>query len=195
MKTKTTSILFSIILLLFISTSLTAQEEKKEKKKKDPAKERAEIQKMKKTALKELYKLSPAAKGEIANAAGYAVFGNTGINLLLLSTQNGAGVATSGGKDTYMKTYSAGVGLGLGVKKFYAIFIFNTKKAYTNFIEEGWQAGGQADAAAKTKSDGGSASEAISLSPYIKLYQVTSKGIAAQLTIQGTKFWKDKDLN
>jgi len=136
--------LFAFILIGFISTSSFAQEKEK-KNKKSPAEERAEINQMTSKALNELYKVQPQARNEIANAAGYAVFGNFGMNLLLLSTANGAGKAVSGGQGTYMKMYSGGVGVGLGVKKYYGIFIFKTKKAYNNFVEEGWQAGGQAD--------------------------------------------------
>ena len=53
----------------------------------------------------------------------------------------------------------------------------------------------QADAAAKDDSQGGSIDGAISISPEITFYQVTKKGLALQATIQGTKYWKDKDLN
>lgn len=193
MKTFTRN-LFALILITFISTSITAQEKEK-KNKKNPAEERAEVDKMTSKALSELYKVQPQARNEIANAKGYAVFGNFGMNLLLLSTANGAGKAVSGGKSTYMKMYSGGVGIGLGVKKYYGIFIFKTTKAYNNFVEDGWQAGGQADAAAKDNKQGGSVEGAISISPDITFYQVTKKGLAAQATIQGTKYWKDKDLN
>ena len=105
------------------------------------------------------------------------------------------GKAFSGGKGTYMKMYSAGVGVGLGVKKYYGIFIFKTKSAFNNFVEDGWQAGGQADASAKDDKQGGSIDGAISISPDISFYQVTKKGLVLQATIQGTKYWKDKDLN
>jgi lipid-binding SYLF domain-containing protein len=193
MKTFTRN-LFTLILITFISTSINAQEKEK-KKKKSPTEQRAEIDKMTSKALAELYKVQPQARNEIANAKGYAVFSNFGMNLLLLSTANGAGKAVSGGKSTYMKMYSGGVGVGIGVKKFNGIFIFKTTKAYRNFIEEGWQGGGQADAAAKDNKQGGAVAGAISISPDITFYQITNKGLAAQATIQGTKYWKDKDLN
>lgn len=187
--------LFSIILIVYVSTTINAQEKDKKKKKKSPTEERAEIDKMTSTALSELYKIQPQARKEIANAKGYAVFGNFGMNLFLLSTANGAGKAVSSGEATYMKMYSGDVGVGIGVKKFYGIFIFKTIIAYHNFINEGWQGWGQADAAAKDNKQGGAVSGAISILPDIIFYQVTKKGLAAQATIQGTKYWKDKDLN
>jgi lipid-binding SYLF domain-containing protein len=194
MKFKLLPLLLSMLFMLSFSGSISAQDEN-QKKKQDPAEERAEIDKMTNTALSELYKLNPAAKNEIANAKGYAVFGNFGMNLLLVSTANGAGKAVSGGKSTYMKMLSGGVGLGIGVKKFYGIFIFKTTNAFNNFVNEGWQAGAQADAAAKDNNQGGAIAGAISISPEISFYQITKKGLAAQATIQGTKYWKDKDLN
>lgn len=155
------------------------------------------VQSMRTDTLKELYRIHPIAKQQIRMAKGYAVFSNTGFNLFLLSTGSGWGIArnNSTGKETYMKMYSAGLGIGLGVKDFRGIFIFTKKKALTNFVEKGWQAGGQADAAAKSGDKGGSAATAIDIAPGIKLYQITKNGLALQATIQGTKYWKDDELN
>ena len=195
--------LFTLALFLLQSagTSAYAQEnekqDKQKKEKKDPAKKRKDIQQMRKSALKELYKQYPDAKSQIANSKGYAVFGNLGVNLLLLSTGRGGGIAHNNttGKDTYMKMISAGVGLGIGVKKYYAIFIFTSNKAFNNFLDKGWSAEGQADAAAKSDVQGGAVGTGMSVAPDIMLYQLTDKGVAAQATIQGTKYIIDKDLN
>ena len=204
MKTKnylSLIMLFSFVLFLLTvsATDIAAQDEKKKKEKseKDIAKERKDIQKMKSQALKKLYELYPEAKSQIANSKGYAVFGNWGINLLLLSTGRGGGVAhdNATGKDTYMKMISAGVGVGIGVKKYSAIFIFTTSEAFKSFIEKGWSAEGQADAAAKSETQGGAVGAGTSVAPGILLYQITDVGFAAQATIQGTKFIVDKDLN
>ncbi|WP_161626803.1 YSC84-related protein [Desulfospira joergensenii] len=94
-----------------------------------------------------------------------------------------------------MKMYSAGVGLGLGVKDFRGIFIFTTHEALNEFVEKGWQAGGQADAVAKSGAKGGGAGSAIDIAPGIRLYQITKNGLALQATVQGTKYWKDKEMN
>ena len=50
-----------------------------------PAEQRAEIQKMRSTTLQRLYQVHPAARADVQKAAGYAVFSNVGINLILLS--------------------------------------------------------------------------------------------------------------
>ena len=156
------------------------------------------IHQMRNTDLAELYKLAPSAKQHISNAYGYAIFDNIGINLLLVSTGQGYGVAHNNrtGKDTYMKMFSAGVGVGLGVKDFRGTFVFQNKGVFDQFVNTGWSAEAQVDAAAKVdKKAGGAVSLAIDVAPGIKLYQITKNGLAAQATIQGTKYWKDKELN
>jgi lipid-binding SYLF domain-containing protein len=163
----------------------------------NPDEQRKTIQTMKQDTLNDLYTYHPAAKESVANAVGYAVFSNTGINLLLLSTANGWGVAHNNGtgKETYMKMWSGGVGIGAGVKDFRGIFVFTTKDAFETFVESGWQAGAQADAAAKAGEKGGAADSSIDVAPGVELYQLTKNGIAVQVTVQGTKYWKNDDLN
>ncbi len=162
-----------------------------------PKEERKEILNMRQSTLNDLYKEVPGAKKLIQNSIGYAVFSNVGINLLVVSTANGSGVAHSkkSGKDTYMKMFSAGVGIGAGVKDFRGVFIFSTQKAFNDFVNKGWQASSQADAAAKSDKKGDAVAAAIDVGPGIKLFQLTEAGLALQATIQGTKYWKDEDLN
>ena len=190
MKNINLPVIFIAIISLFLLTGLFHGE-------KDPEKERQEILKMRQETLASLYTQMPVAETEISNALGYAVFSNTGINVLVVSTANGAGVAhnKNTGEDIFMKMFSAGGGVGMGVKSFHGIFIFTTQEAFDLFVSEGWQAGAQADAAAKSDEEGEAIATAIDVGPGIKLYQITDKGIALQATIQGTKYWKDKDLN
>lgn len=163
----------------------------------NPDEQRKTIQAMKQETLKKLYQYHPAAEKKVANSIGYAVFSNTGINVLLLSTGNGWGVAHNNetGKDAYMKMFSAGVGIGMGVKDFRGVFVFTTKDAFETFVEHGWQASAQADAAAKAGEKGGAADSAIDVAPGVELCQLTENGLALQATIQGTKYWKNDDLN
>ncbi len=158
---------------------------------------KAAVQRMRRDTLNELYRIHPVSRQELKKSKGYAVFSNTGFNLFLLSTGSGWGIAHNNatGKDVYMKMYSAGVGLGLGVKDFRGIFIFTTHEALNEFVEKGWQAGGQADAVAKSGAKGGGAGSAIDIAPGIRLYQITKNGLALQATVQGTKYWKDKEMN
>ena len=84
---------------------------------------------MRAKVLETLYEQSPRYKKTIRNAEGYAVFSNIGVNLIFASFAGGAGVAEDDrGKRTFMKMGSAGLGLGLSVKDFRAIFIFHDAK-------------------------------------------------------------------
>lgn len=161
------------------------------------AEKRRTVLKMRSDTLAKLYKIHPFARTQIRKAAGYGVFSNVGINLFLVSTASGWGVVRdcNGGKDTYMKMYSAGIGPGLGVKDFRGVFVFTSRAALRNFIDDGWDASAQADAVAKSDDKGGAWAGAVDVAPGIKLYQITQHGLALQATIQGTKFWRDDDLS
>jgi lipid-binding SYLF domain-containing protein len=144
-----------------------------------------------------LYKHAPDSKEMIAGAYGYATFSNVGVNLILLSAEGGTGMAhvNASGTNTYMNMASGGFGFGLGVKDFRAIFIFENKAVFDQFVNEGWEANAQADAAAKLSEKGAAYGAAITVAPGIRLYKLTQNGLALQATIQGTKYWKDNELN
>ena len=147
--------------------------------------------------LKLLYKYAPESKNMIRNSYGYATFSNVGVNLIILSAEGGSGMAHNNrtGKNIYMNMGSGGIGLGLGVKDFRAIFLFENKKVFDSFVNSGWEANAQADAAAKAGKEGGALNAAITVAPGIRLYKLTQNGLVIQATIQGTKYWKDGDLN
>jgi lipid-binding SYLF domain-containing protein len=158
---------------------------------------RQAVAQMRSETLAELYEVHPYAQGQIAEAAGYGVFSSIGVNLFLLSTASGWGVVhdNGAGDNTYMKMYSAGIGPGLGVKDFRAVFVFTTEEALRSFVEDGWDASAQADAAAKSDDKGDAWAGAVDVAPGIRMYQLTEHGLALQATIQGTKFWKDDELS
>ena len=117
---------------------------------------RQAIHKMKSETLAKLYQIEPGAKKQVEGAIGYAVFSNVGVNLILLSAGSGYGVVEgrgAGGR-TYMKMVTGGIGIGLGVKDFRGVFVFTTEAALKGFIENGWDASAQADAAAKAGDKG-----------------------------------------
>jgi lipid-binding SYLF domain-containing protein len=165
--------------------------------KNSPDQEREKIRKMADATLTDLYKLQPASRTAVQKSAGYAVFNNMGTNLLLLSTARGAGVAVNSRtrQDTFMKMISAGAGLGIGVKDYRVVFIFETDAALAKFLDSGWAGETQADAAAKTKKSGGAYSGAAMAAPGVWVYQITKKGLALQVTLQGTKYSRNDDLN
>ncbi|MGR3293068.1 MAG: lipid-binding SYLF domain-containing protein [Candidatus Scalindua sp.] len=152
---------------------------------------------MKNDALAHLYEEVPIAKEQIKNAAGYGVFSNINTNLFLLSSGSGYGIVTDN-KDNnpvYMKMRTLGAGIGLGVKDFRAIIIFRKQEDMDKFIEKGWEFSGQADAAFKSGEKGAAYSAAQSADLDIITYQLTEAGASLQATLQGTKYWKHKDLN
>ena len=147
--------------------------------------------------LHRLYKAQPSAQAAIKSAAGYAVFNNKGAKILIGGTGSGNGIAVDNAtkKVTYMKMREIQAGLGMGVKKFSVIFVFQNKKVLDDFVDGSWDAGGQTTAAAKTGDGGGSLQGAVSGGPGVWVYQLTDKGLALELTVKGTKYSKDDDLN
>ena len=161
--------------------------------------DRAKVRAMRDTVLADLYKLHPDAKGKIKKAAGYAVFSNVGINLVFASFAGGHGIVVKHGtfkdSETFMKMASAGIGFGMGVKDFRAVFVFKDAAKLEAFVEKGWDFSGQADAAAKSDDKGAALAGAETVIPGVEVYQITKNGLALQATLQGTKYWKDKELN
>jgi lipid-binding SYLF domain-containing protein len=180
----------SFLALALICASAAGAKDKNEEK-------REKTRKMAAQTLQDLYKLQPTAKAAIEKSAGYAVFNNMGTNLLLVSTARGAGIAVDSRtkQETFMKMVSAGAGLGMGVKDYRVIFIFENDKGLAQFLNSGWSGSGQADAAAKAGKSGGAYSGAVEAAPGVWVYQITKNGLALQLTLQGTKYYKDDDLN
>jgi lipid-binding SYLF domain-containing protein len=159
--------------------------------------ERKKIQKMEADTLAKLYSVQPGAKLAIEGAAGYAVFNNFGMKILVAGSGSGKGVAVDrkSGRRTYMKMGELQAGVGIGVKKFQVVFIFETPDKLDQFVNQGWEFGGQTTAAATTGDKGAAMQGAMAVSPGIWMYQLTDKGLALEATVKGTKYWKDSDLS
>ena len=183
------------LLLLFCAGLPTLASGADDAKKKEAA--RADIVKMSDATLSRLYNAQPQAKATIAKAAGYAVFSNFGMKILVAGSGTGKGVAVSNAskKKTYMKMVEVQAGLGIGVKKFRLVWVFENQKDLDAFIDSGWELGGQTSAAAQASGKGSAFAGAMSVAPGIWLYQLTDDGLALELTAKGTKYYKDSDLN
>ncbi len=94
-----------------------------------------------------------------------------------------------------MRMFSVGGGYGLGVKDFRVVFIFHTRTAFDNFLNSGWDFSAQADAGAKSGEKGVGEEAVATVVDGVSLYQLTKAGVALQATLQGTKYYKDEDLN
>ncbi len=158
---------------------------------------RADVRKMANETLVRLYKVQPSAKKAVAGSAGYAVFSNFGMKIFLAGGGSGSGIAVDNKtkKETFMKMVELQAGLGLGVKKFRLVWVFENEGLLKRFIDSGWELGGQATAAAKLSDQGGAFAGAMSISPGVWLYQLTDDGLALELTVKGTKYYKAGVLN
>jgi len=161
------------------------------------AERRQVVMDMEEETLQRLYREHPATKSKIKDSAGYGVFSNANVNLILASAGGGYGVVVDNatGKRTYMKMALGGIGLGLGVKDYRQVLIFKNKETLNTFITSGWEFGGHADAAAKAGETGGELSGEGDISSNIEVYSMTEAGLALQATVAGTKYWKDDSLN
>jgi len=157
----------------------------------------AETLKAAQDALTAVYKAAPSARKAVESAAGYAAFSNFGMKILVAGGGSGKGIAVNNKTKamTYMKMAEIQAGLGFGAKKFQVVWVFDTEAALNNFVNSGWEFGGQATAAAKAGDKGSAYQGAVGVSPGVWIYQVTDKGLALELTAKGTKYYKDSDLN
>jgi lipid-binding SYLF domain-containing protein len=94
-------------------------------------KQQKEVRKVAQDTLHQLYKAEPKTKAAVSLAAGYAVFSNMGVKILLAGSGNGKGIAVNDKtkQETFMKMLQVQAGLGVGVKKFRVVFVFDNAQA------------------------------------------------------------------
>jgi lipid-binding SYLF domain-containing protein len=157
--------------------------------------------------LQELLK-DPSAKALYDKAYGYAVFDSRKMALLLKSG-GGVGVAVDKSTDerTYMRMGSLGVGVGIGVELFQAVFLFEDEARFTEFVEDGWvvestataTAGEEGASATASSTDTDTAAAGVGakggFNQGVAIYRFTEKGLIASADVSGTKYWRDKNLN
>ena len=148
-------------------------------------------------ALQYLYQKEPQAKQEIKDAYGYATFKNYGMSMMIMSADGGRGLAhvNKTGKVTFMNMASGGMGMGLGAKEYFSVFIFENEVVFHDFVEEGWEANAEMDASMKTEESGEAINASNTVRKDVKLYKVTKNGALVQMNVHGSKYWKCKDLN
>jgi lipid-binding SYLF domain-containing protein len=160
--------------------------------------DRAKVRKSSQEVLERLYTAHPEAKATIASAKGYATFSKWGLTLGALGGGIGKGLAVHqpDGKETFMRYVEGSAGLGFGIKKYDLVFVFETEKAYKDFVNKGWQASGNATFAAKSSQTSGKAySGAAAIADGVWVYLNTEKGLAAEIGLKGTKYYQDTALN
>ena len=177
-----------LVIVLMVNTTVFAA---------SAASQRAELNQKTNSTLEQLYQKQPKARQVIANSKGYAVFNNTGFKLGILGSSHGRGMAVNNltGEKVYMKMKEYQAGLGLGIKEYAIIFVFTDSDSLNSFVKKGWSFGAQATAVADDGISGGALEGAIHVDNGVWMYQMTTKGLAAELAVKGTNYYRDKNLN
>ena len=152
--------------------------------------------KMAKTGLDALLKQNSAVNKEIDEAAGYAVFSTTNINVVLIVVARGEGVLYDKRRNEpiFMEALKTGEGLGAGYQDQYQVVIFKTPKAIDQFLLtsiDGQRGGMDIDA----NFSAGSGGVIRSFNPDITFYTVGLSGYDLQANYGGTLYLVDQQLN
>ena len=141
--------------------------------------------------------MAPGTRRVIERAAGYGVFSTFGLKLFFACGTTGKGMVVNQRTQwqTFMKMVQVQGGLGFGVNQNRLIFVFTNEQALKNFVDQGWEFGGQANLSAMAAGQGTQFSGAAAVSPGVYLYQLTNTGLSATITVSGTKYFKDTALN
>lgn len=196
MQTKKILRCVAVVFFAFVIVVGCAGTKSKSPSEKDA--ERDSVRTMAEQSLSHLYQNEPAAKGAVADAAGYAVFSDFGFKVMFLGGAKGKGVAVNNAtkQETFMKMLELQPGLGLGAQKFRIVFIFENQDAFNSFVTSGWELGANALAAAKDdQGAGGGGAGAVTFNNGVKMYQLSDTGAIIGVSITGAKYYKDDDLN
>ena len=139
-----------------------------------------------------LFAENPKTRELYSRSYGWAAFDNLKLALGVSGGGgNGVAVVRATGEKTYMKMGTAGIGVGLGVKKYQVVFFMQDSQTFDQFVDKGWQADAGAGAVA------GKAGVEV-MTDFVNglaVYQLTEKGLMANADIAGTKYWKNDKLN
>jgi lipid-binding SYLF domain-containing protein len=196
MKTKKFLKCAATVLFLIVFAVGCAGTKPKSQSEKNAA--RDSVRTMTEQTLDQLYQKDPAAKGAVAGAAGYAVFSDFGVKIMVMGGAGGKGMAVNNTtkQETFMKMGEFQPGLGLGAEKYRIVLIFENSDAFNKFITSGWEIGANAMAAAKDdKGKGGGSAGAVTVSDGVKMYQLSDTGAIVGVSITAAKYYKDDELN
>ena len=193
MKTKKVLKLAVTVLFLLIFVGGCAGTKSKSEKNA----EREAVRTFTAQTLEQFYQQEPAAKGAVANAAGYAVFSDFGFKMMVMGGAGGKGMAVNNAikQETFMEMAEFQPGLGLGAEKYRLVLIFWNSDAFNTFVTSGWEFGANALADAKNKSAGGGAAGAVTFGHGVKMYQLSDTGAIVGVSLTAAKYYKDDDLN
>lgn len=146
--------------------------------------------------LDQLYAAQPSAKQAIQKAAGYAVFSELTSKILIAGGGGGKGIVvdTVNPQETYMMMVTVDAGLGWGVSKNHLVWVFERESDLRNFVDNGLVLGADVNLQVDP-GVAGAYQGAVQVQPGVWLFQLTDAGLVASLTVQGTKYFKDPNLN
>ena len=178
-----------LMCLLTASTAFAAKD--------SAAEQRWQIDQLSAKTLDKLYAKYPHARRVIENCYAWATLSNSGVKVLFIGSSHGRGVAVNNqtGERVYLRMKELSAGLGLGAKEYNLIFLLNTPDAWENFIVGKTRFGASAEASADDGYSGGTIEGAEYVAPSVWVFQMTTKGLALEATLKGTKIYKDKKLN
>lgn len=181
----------SVLLCLLMFSTVT------EAAKGSVAEQRKQIEELNQRTLKLLYEKYPHAQRVINECYAWATLSNTGMKLGLFGSSHGRGLAINNetGERVYLRMEEQSVGLGVGVKEYDLVFLINTREAWDNFIIGKIRFGASAEASANDGVNGDSVEGASYVAPGVWVFQMTTKGLALEASLKGTKIFKDKKLN
>ena len=161
------------------------------------AEQRAQIDELSANTLKKLYAKYPHAERVINNCYAWATLSNSGIKVLFFGSSHGRGLAYNNqtGEKVYLRMKEVSAGLGIGAKEYNLIFLIKNRDAWDNFIIGKTRFGASAGASADDGYSGGTIEGADYVAPGVWVFQMTTKGLALDAMLKGTKIYKDKKLN
>lgn len=162
-----------------------------------PDEQRAEIRRMAMSTLDQLYAAQPSARQAIQKAAGYGVFSEISTKILLAGGGGGKGmvVDTISDQETFMLMAMLQAGYGMGITKSHLVWVFEQESNLQDFVNNGLILGADVNLQVNPGVDGGMYQGAVQVQPGVWLYQLSDAGLALDLTVEGTKYFKDPDLN
>ena len=180
----------TILLCLLTATAFAASKD-------SAAEQRKQIDELSDKTLAKLYEKYPHARRVINECYAWATLSNSGVKVLFIGSSHGRGIACNNrtGEKVYLRMKELSAGLGLGAKEYNLIFLLNTRDAWENFIAGKTRFGASAEASADDGVSGGTIEGAEYVAPGVWLFQMTTKGLALEATLKGTKIYKDKKLN
>lgn len=178
----------TVLMCLFVTTTAFAA---------SADEQRRQIDELSAKTLAKLYERYPGARYVIQNCYAWATLSNSGVKVLFVGSAHGRGVAVNNalGERVYLHMEELSAGLGLGAKEYDLVFLINTREAWEDFIAGKTRFAASAEAAVDDGFNGGALEGATYVAPCVWVYQMTTKGLALEATLKGTKIYRDKKLS